>query len=132
MAAKKSKEGRAITVTVNYGYDIHSVKITRAEYEQIYRGEATEVKGDGFSIEGEMDSDSWTFNKETPGSVYVTTDNLHDIYIGTMGDGNVMFDPHDLNSGPKYSAEGFAEAQAWQRHRRPNPNIRGLKKPKDK
>ena len=132
MISKNSHSDNVVTVTVDYGYDIHSVELKRTEYQRIFKGEAIEVQGAGFSIEGKIDSDFWIFNKERPGSIYVTTESLHEIYSGAMGDGNVHFDPdpHDLNSGSKYNAEGWAESQAWQKHRRPNPNI--FKKLKEK
>lgn len=120
-----------IKVTVDYGYDVHSVSITEAEYARICEGYLVKIVGDGFSIEGTAEPDVWIFNRERFGAVHVTTEKMHDIYVGAVNSGKLIFDPDpgglakanalpgslgQLRAG--FNAEGEAEALAWQRHRR--------------
>jgi hypothetical protein len=65
-----------ITITLNYGYDIHSIEVDRATYERIKAGEKVTMDGQGFSDEedGWM-VDHWVFNKEPNEEAYFRLDN---------------------------------------------------------
>lgn len=71
-------------ITVNYGYDIHSVTVSAKVMDQINAGEAVSVHGQGFYIEGEKELDNWSFHCTAPGSLEVECDNGHQVYIGKL------------------------------------------------
>jgi hypothetical protein len=62
-------------LTIDYGYDIHSIKLNKNTLAQVKAGEQVEVDGQGFWHEedGEV-QDHWTFN-EKPGEIYFWLDN---------------------------------------------------------
>lgn len=63
----KHQNGR-VRLTVNYGYDIHSVEVPASTWLQIQGGEAVTVQGQGFFIEGVESQDVWTFNSPEAGA----------------------------------------------------------------
>jgi hypothetical protein len=66
---------RVVRVTIDYGYDIHSVEMSDVTYAAIKSGQKMTVEGQGFVHEedGEL-SDHWVFN-ETPGDIYFWLEN---------------------------------------------------------
>lgn len=87
--AKKTSTQRKYKITVNYGYDIHSVTVTQKVMDQIKRGEAVTVRGKGFYIEGDKERDDWSFNCTEPNSLAVQCENGHDIFTGELGDATI-------------------------------------------
>jgi hypothetical protein len=63
----KHQNGR-VRLTVNYGYDIHSIEVPASTWLQIHGGEAVNVQGQGFFIEGVESQDVWTFNSPEAGA----------------------------------------------------------------
>jgi hypothetical protein len=57
----KHQNGR-VRLTVNYGYDIHSIEVPASTWLQIQGGESMTVRGQGFFVEGEFSQDEWAFN----------------------------------------------------------------------
>jgi hypothetical protein len=79
-------QNRRVRLTVNYGYDIHSVEVPDSTWQQIQGGEAVSVQGQGFSVEGEFSQDEWAFNVRGRGSLQVTAEGAFDIFDGAVGD----------------------------------------------
>jgi len=83
-----------VTVTVDYGYDIHSIKISGRTYRRIQGGKALTIKGQGFHWDATPDQDFWQFNTakaDDPdaGAIYVYTLGGGEIFIGNFQDGRV-------------------------------------------
>lgn len=76
-------------MTVNYGFDLHSISITEAVFAQIQAGLPVIVEGQGFPVEGVMELDQWAFNYGAVGAVHVTTDTGRDVFEGNLGDAEV-------------------------------------------
>ena len=75
---------RRVRLTVNYGYDIHSVEVPESTWLQIQGGEVVSVQGQGFSVEGEFSQDEWTFNGQGSGSLHVTAEGAFEIFVGVV------------------------------------------------
>ena len=80
----KPPSRRKFRIAINYGYDIHSVTVPAKIVDQIKRGEAVTVKGQGFYIEGEKTQDVWSFHCTGDNELEVEGDNGHQIYIGKV------------------------------------------------
>jgi hypothetical protein len=78
-----------IRVTVDFGYDVHSISITEATFAQIQAGKPVIVQGQGFPVEGAMEDDQWAFNYGAVGSVYVSTVEGREVFEGNLGDAEV-------------------------------------------
>ena len=81
----KHQNGR-VRLTVNYGYDIHSVEVPASTWLQIQGGEAVTIEGQGFSVEGEFSQDEWAFNVRERSSLQVTAEGARDIFDGVLAD----------------------------------------------
>jgi hypothetical protein len=77
------------TVTVNYGYDIHSIECSGRTLRQILKGRAVTLRGQGFWWDGQPDQDYWTFNEVEPGSLYVHTEGGGVVFDGNLANGEV-------------------------------------------
>ena len=73
-----------VTVTVDYGYDLHSIQFSKRTYDRIKRGNVVTIRGQGFHREGVIEADYWVFNSVEVGAVDVDT-----IYSGHVNDGSV-------------------------------------------
>lgn len=70
-------------ITISYGYDIHSLILPTSDFEEIKGGASMNIEGQGFSIEGDVTQDIWSFkNKE----ISVTCENGFDVFQGTLAD----------------------------------------------
>ncbi len=85
----KHQNGR-VRLTVNYGYDIHSVEVSASTWQQIQGGDAVTVQGQGFFIEGVESQDVWTFNSPEAGALAVEADDGHQIFIGHMSAASIQ------------------------------------------
>ena len=66
---------KMVTLRIDYGYDMHSIKLDKETLEKIKAGEKIEVDGQGFSHEEDGNvSDHWIFNRE-PGEISFGLDN---------------------------------------------------------
>ena len=79
-------QNRRVSLTVNYGYDIHSIEVPVSTWLQIQDGEAVSLQGQGFSVEGEFSQDAWAFNVRGRGSLQVTAEGAFDIFDGAVSD----------------------------------------------
>lgn len=96
MEEKQYKTGTVI-LTIDYGYDIHSLRMSKRSYERISAGEPTTIRGQGFRWEGTTDRDLWIFNREQAGALYVTTASGGDIFIGHLSNATVEIFPPAIN-----------------------------------
>ena len=60
-----------IFVTVDNGYDVHTISISETTFTQIQTGHPVVVAGQGFPVEGVMEQDEWAFNYGAVGAVHV-------------------------------------------------------------
>ena len=74
---------RRIKITISYGYDIHVLELSSSDYEKVKDGEALDIEGQGFSIEGEVTPDTWRFNA---GKIDISCENGFQIFQGTLED----------------------------------------------
>ena len=73
-------------ISVDYGYDIHSLEITASDWSKINAGEEVTVTGQGFPVEGEMEQDYWSFNFGQKGSFGIDCDSGRQVYDGSIGE----------------------------------------------
>jgi hypothetical protein len=78
-----------IRVTVDFGYDVHTISISEAAFAQIQAGKPVTIQGQGFPVEGTTEQDHWTFNESVPGAIHVSTDEGRDVFEGHLGDAEV-------------------------------------------
>ena len=86
---KRYKTG-AVTICVDYGYDIHEIIFSGRTYSSIKSGSEISIKGQGFGWDGEPDQDIWLFNSGASGAVHVYTEGGGDIFTGNLEDEEVM------------------------------------------
>lgn len=84
----KIKTGAA-RVTVDYGFDVHTLAISGWTQARIEAGEPMTVKGQGFPVEGVMEQDLWSFNFSAVGAIHVSTDTGREVFEGHLGDAEV-------------------------------------------
>ncbi|MGJ4913304.1 hypothetical protein ACQR10_06260 [Bradyrhizobium sp. HKCCYLRH2060] len=64
-----------VTITISYGYDVHSIEVDEVTYAAIKSGKKVTLAGQGFVHEEDGPVvDHWIFN-ETPGDIYFRLDN---------------------------------------------------------
>lgn len=80
-AAQNKTEYR---ITVDYGYDTHSVIVSQREMDQINQAEPMTISGQGFSVEGKMTQDHWDFNCTDDFSLTVDGEDGRQIFIGKL------------------------------------------------
>ena len=73
-----------LILTIDYGYDCHSVEVSREEWEAALAGELISIKGQGFCVEGEMEEDVWIFNHAAPGDLHVGAEDNSEIFSGSI------------------------------------------------
>jgi hypothetical protein len=78
-----------IRVTVDFGYDGHSISVAEATFAQIQTGRPVTLQGQGFPVEGVMEQDVWAFNCGALGAVHVMTDTDREVFEGNLGDAEV-------------------------------------------
>lgn len=73
-------DAEIITLTIDYGYDIHSIEMDKETYAEINAGKLVEIDGQGFNHEEDGGvTDHWVFNRE-PKQVYFWLDNGAEFY----------------------------------------------------
>ena len=72
-----------VEITISYGYDIHSLVLSKADFEMIKAGETMDVIGQGFSIEGDITQDIWAFKNR---KLQITCENGFNVFEGTVDD----------------------------------------------
>jgi hypothetical protein len=73
-------------VTVDYGFDLHSICISEAIFAQVQAGMPVTVQGQGFPVEGVMEQDEWAFGL---GAIHVSTVEGRDVFEGNLSDAEV-------------------------------------------
>ncbi len=74
---------------MDYGYDLHTIRILEAAFARIQTGKPVTVQGQGFPVEGTTEQDYWTFNEGVRGAIYVSTDEGRDVFEGNLRDAEV-------------------------------------------
>ncbi len=63
------------TISVSYGYGIHSIDVDEATFAAIKAGKRIEIVGQGFMHEEDrLQQDHWVFNRE-PNEIYFYLEN---------------------------------------------------------
>jgi hypothetical protein len=75
-----------ITLTIDYGYDLHSVEVNRDDWERVLSGESVSLAGQGFHVEGAREDDHWSFNSPKPGDLEVGGEDGRQIFVGSVAD----------------------------------------------
>lgn len=66
------------TLYADYGYDVHSIRVSDQNYKRIKKGDAITVKGQGFVYHGEgWVKDVWHFHS---GAVEISLENGADVH----------------------------------------------------
>ena len=81
--------GGTARITVDYGYDLHSLVLSFRTFRRIQAGAVLTLRGQGFFVEGVKEADSWSFNATSPGSIRVETDEGREVFDGSFGDEEV-------------------------------------------
>lgn len=84
--SKQASSARQFKITVNYGYDVHSIIVNQADMDKIKNGEAVTVKGQGVDIEGDTEMDDWSFHCSRPNSLEVQCEDGHQVFDGDLKD----------------------------------------------
>ncbi len=67
-------------LVIDYGFDIHKIKVDPAIYDEFESGQVFEIVGQGFvDEEGRQIDDHWAFNR-TPGEIYVWLENGREFF----------------------------------------------------
>ncbi len=74
----------SVRVSVEWGYEVHSILLGERTWRDICRGRQKKVRGSGYRYEGEFFWDYWIFNSVRPGSLVVEYGN--DGGVGFAGD----------------------------------------------
>ena len=78
-----------VRVSVDFGYDVHTISIAKGTFAQIQTGKLLTLQGQGFPVEGLIEPDHWAFNHGALGAVHVFTDSGRDVFEGGFGDAEV-------------------------------------------
>ena len=73
-----------VTISVEWGYEMHSLTMNYDQWASIQAGEEKYIGGEGFHYEGEFFYDGWTFNTPTAGNLLVTYDDGGVGYEGSI------------------------------------------------
>ena len=79
----------SVILTVDYGYDVHSILIETDVLKKIQSGLTIELVGKGFSIEGDLTQDYWNFSER---SIHVFCENGFEIFNGSLDDAEVQIE----------------------------------------
>jgi len=86
---RQFKTGTA-RITVDYGYDIHSLTCSVRTLKCIQKGTQILLRGQGFPVEDVIEDDVWCFNTREPGSIWVYTLQGFEVFRGNLQDGEVF------------------------------------------
>ena len=86
-----------VKITVDYGYDIHSIEFSGRTYNRIASGKEVTIRGQGFYWDESLEQDYWQFNVSKQGvneqgALYVYTADGGEVFIGNLNDGEVVVD----------------------------------------
>lgn len=81
-----------VVITVDYQYDIQSIRLSGRTYARIKAGKPVTIRGQGFFNEERWEVDRWRFNHGEPEAIQVNTDEGRDIFEGNLDAGDVWVD----------------------------------------
>ena len=61
----------SVTITVEWGYELHSLTLNPENWQTVQDGNHLKVTGEGYEFEGECFTDYWEFNLAEKGSLKV-------------------------------------------------------------
>ena len=67
--------GIAAEITVEWGYELHSIVLTPRNWTKVKSGKPLSIRGKGYIYEGEFFWDHWHFNTYENNEIYVTYGN---------------------------------------------------------
>lgn len=79
-------------ITVDFGYDIHTLQLSPRTLRKIQAGAVLSLRGPGFLVDGVREQDRWVFNSDAVGRLIVVTDEGREIYDGQITDGEVRLE----------------------------------------
>jgi hypothetical protein len=82
ISAVENDANALVRITIDYGYDIHSMVIPFTDLLKASAGECFTVYGQGFMAESENEVDIWEFNSPNFSVISVSTDSARDVYDG--------------------------------------------------
>jgi len=68
---KPEKNIGGATITVEWGYDLHSITLTERNWRRVKAGKPLSIRGKGYHYEGEFFWDYWQFSTTSKGSLLV-------------------------------------------------------------
>lgn len=77
-------------MTVDFGYDQHSLLIAKRTFARIQAGIPVTIRGQGFMVEGVLEEDLWAFNYVAVGAVQVSTNTGREVFEGRLGEAEVV------------------------------------------
>jgi hypothetical protein len=78
------------TVTVEWGYELHSINLTARNWSKVKSGKPLRIRGRGYHDEGEFFWDYWTFGGGLDGQLMVEYgDNGGTGFIGKLSDATI-------------------------------------------
>jgi hypothetical protein len=100
-------------ITVEWGYEEHSITLTPSDWAKVISGEELVICGDGYDYEGEVFDDFWHFTGGLEGDLIVTYSNAGDD-SGTGFDGKLrdahITDPNESRAETQPTEKETEEA----------------------
>lgn len=72
---QKAKDGLAATISVSWGYELHSLTLTPDQWWKVRSGDPLGLEGEGYYYEGEFFQDYWIFSGGLDGELVVNYGN---------------------------------------------------------
>lgn len=87
---KKVTPSCAAIISVEWGYELHSVELNPKEWAEVKNGESLGKRGEGYCYEGQFFLDYWDFGGGLDGSLYVDYgDDGANGFIGKLRDASI-------------------------------------------
>lgn len=80
---------RAAVITVEWGYDTHSIRLEASEWMRVKEGTSLRVPGEGYWYEGEFFQDYWSFSGGRDGDLVVEYGDGGVGFNGSLSDGHI-------------------------------------------
>jgi hypothetical protein len=91
----KRHKTATVQIIISYGYDIHSIRVSRRTFSRIERGSQVEIKGQGFPTDEGWSQDYWIFNKGETRELEVYCDDGREVYRGSYATALVDINMND-------------------------------------
>lgn len=66
------RDGNGAEISVEWGYDLHTIKLTARNWRRVASGKPLSIRGKGYYYEGEFFWDYWDFGGGLEGRLVVT------------------------------------------------------------